>query len=159
MDLLNNPLALVLIVLAVVLVAVGLILYFLVFRGKVKKTLADNKVKNEKAQAKKAEAQSVVGDVFKEKQESEVVKTVSKEETKMLNKQVNDLINESKQHATTARMYQAARDEGPKPKPAKSQSEKADEFKKKVIKLEPEENSYEATTQFIQEITKRRGDN
>lgn len=66
----NDPVALSLIVGGIVLVAVGLILYFFVFRKKVKAAVADNQVKKAKKTAADNKAKDSVASVFKSDQQT-----------------------------------------------------------------------------------------
>ena len=70
--LLNNIPLLVTIIVLFVVIAVGLILYFLVFKNKINELIAKNKAKREEARKQKEESKSLASNVFKNKDKVEV---------------------------------------------------------------------------------------
>lgn len=82
--LLNNPIVLTLIVLAVVLIAVGLILYFLVFRKKIKSAVEKNKEKRVKLEQENESAVNLAAGIFANK-DTEQVKEKEKAKKEPIN--------------------------------------------------------------------------
>ena len=103
-NLLNNPIALTIIIASIVIVAVAIILYFFVFRKKVKAKVADNQVKREQKAVKTAKSQALAGDVFKEEEAKEDRK-LSDDELEAFEKKFNAVANTKKAGSENARNF------------------------------------------------------
>ena len=77
----DDPLAFGLLIAAIIVVAVAVILYFLVFRKKIKAKVQENKIEKESQQKTDSQAQDIVSNVFKEDtKDRSSIKAPTKEE-------------------------------------------------------------------------------
>lgn len=99
--LLNNPVLFTILIIAVVLIAVGLILYFFVFRKKIQAILEERKAKKEQNLSKNIESQNLVSDVFKKEQP---IKD-SEDNSKAFDENLKTVINQSKNQKINSRNF------------------------------------------------------
>jgi len=91
-SLLNNPVGLTLLIAGIVLIAVAVILYFLVFKKKIDAKIKTNKVARGEKEVKDAKAQTLAGNVFKEEEER-ASKGLSDEERTAFDKKFDAIAN------------------------------------------------------------------
>ena len=117
--LLNNPVVFTLIILAVVLIAVGLILYFLVFNTKIEAKLAERKKSAIAKRESDAKSKELVSDVFKERhiEENKAPENTEKE----VNETLKTLTSDSRKEMLNA---QNLKSQVKKKEPAKKGDEK-----------------------------------
>ena len=110
--LLNNPVVFTLIVVAIVLIAVGLILYFLVFKTKVEAKCAARKKRKEEKRSSDAKSKELVSDVFKEREKAEEPAV----DDKQLEETIKKLSTDSRKQTT-----KVTKSDQPKPAPKKTE--------------------------------------
>lgn len=82
--LLNDPLAVILIAAGIILVAVALILYFLVFRQKIKVSAEKHSAERAEKKKKEAEQKSIVSNAFKKEESVEDSKQAKKDSSEVM---------------------------------------------------------------------------
>lgn len=105
--LLNNPLLFTVIMVAIVVVAVGLILYFLVFKDKIKQYIENKKIEKEQKLAKMEKDKALAGEVFAKKETDKNKPTsLTKQDQDKINKVISAVGAQSSTLATKAKKGQ-----------------------------------------------------